>query len=229
MELELSELQPENIADEDDALANLSPWDIEWDTGLFKKQSDFQDEKSADNKVGDDDYSEEELSILKVMRAHIRDACNVNTVWKKRKKALEWCFVRGVVDKHDLAFHDACAAMGARPEVIQSRLHHQLYVAGVSLREPLPLWADLLPEQYNSESIMAAWDDGLALITEIWRWPGITAECLESRSGVSPVLPTLEKLEKSGLIAWRFGCIFLTGRSPDRLLKRSFSWSKSFF
>lgn len=211
-------------------LTDVSPWDIDWNTSLFKQQGRNSDERDSDSpKVDENDYTEDEAQIFKVIKIHVRDACNVNTIWSKRKKALDWCFIRGEKDKHGVDFHTACTALGARADVIQARLHHQLYVAGVPLREPLSFWADPLPEQYESEAIMSAWDDGLAVIKQVWRWPGIPVANLAEASGIKDPLPVLEKLGDAGLVAWRFGYAFLIGRPPERLLKRNFSWSKSFF
>jgi hypothetical protein len=214
---------------EEDDLEGLSPFDLDWGIELPKQREEDHDSGHDTPRVDAEDYSEEEAVIFKVLRKHVRDACNVNTTWNKRKKALEWCFIRGEKDKNGIDFHTACMALGARPEVVLARLHHQLYVAGVPLREPLSIWIDRLPEQYESEAIMAAWDDGLALVKEVWRWPGIPIEKLESESGIPDAFAVLQKLEKAGLLAWRFGCVFLTGRSADRVKRRAFSWSKSFF
>jgi hypothetical protein len=213
----------------DDDLDGVSPFDIDWGIELPKQK---EAEYSADNntpRVDEDDYSEEEVEIFKALKRHIRDACNVNTAWKQRKKALEWCFVRGEKDKHGFDFHNSCLALGARPEVILARLHHQFYVAGVPLREPLPLWIDPLPQQYESEAIMAAWEDGVSIVREVWKWPGIPIDALAEKSGIPDPFSVMGKLEKVGLIAWRFGFVFLTGRSTETVNRRTFSWSRSFF
>lgn len=214
---------------------DISPFDLDWGIDLPKQRDDGGGNDDNDGndvytpRVDEEDYTEEQARILKVVKRAVRDACNVNTVWSKRKTALDWCFVRGKKNKQGLDFHTSCLALGARPEVVLARLHHQLYLAGVPIREPLPLWIELLPEQYESEAIMAAWDDGLALVREVWRWPGIPLETLEEKSGIHNAFDVMRKLEKAGLLAWRFGCVFLTGRSEMRVKKRSFSWSKSFF
>lgn len=207
----------------------LSPFDLDWGIELPKQRDVELDAGHDTPHIDGDDYSDEEAAILKVLKKAVRDACNVNTTWSKRQKALEWCFVRGEVDKNGLDFHTACMALGARPEVVLAKLHHQLYIAGVPLREPLSLWIDTLPEQYESEAIMAAWEEGVTVLREVWRWPGIPLETLEMKSGIPDTFAVMQKLEKNGLLAWRFGCVFLTGRSPDASKKRSFSWSKSFF
>lgn len=214
---------------EDEDMDSLSPFDLDWGVELPKQREPDLDEGHETPRVDEDDYSEEEAVIFKVLKKRVRDACNVNTTWSKRQKALEWCFVRGEQDKSGLDFHTACMALGARPDVILARLHYQLYAAGIPLREPLSSWIDILPEQYVSEAIMAAWDDGVALVREVWRWPGIPLEMLEEKSGIPDAFSVMQKLEKAGIIAWRFGCVFLTGRGPDTVKKRSFSWSKSFF
>lgn len=214
---------------EDDDLDVLSPFDLDWGIEL-PKQSDAELDGYQDAaRIDEDDYSEEEAAILKVLKKRVRDACNVNTTWSKRQKALEWCFVRGEKDGNGLDFHTACMALGARPEVMLARLHHQLYIAGVPLREPLSMWIDVLPEQYESGAIMAAWEDGVALVREVWRWPGIPLETLEGKLGIQDAFSVIQKLEKAGLLAWRFGCVFLTGYGPDTVKRRNFSWSKSFF
>lgn len=210
-------------------LEDISPFDLDWGIELPKQRDAAPDQECDTPRIDEEDYSEEQAGIFKIVKKAVRDACNVNTVWSKRKKALAWCFVRGEQDKQGLDFHTACLALGARPEVILARLHHQLYLAGVPMREPLPLWIDPLPEQYESEAIMAAWDDGVALVREVWRWPGIPLETLEEKSGIPNAFEVMQKLEKAGLLAWRFGCVFLTGRGENRVTKRSFSWSRSFF
>lgn len=215
--------------DLDEDLEGISPFDLDWGFDL-PKQSEAEREPDYDApRIDADDYTNEEAAILKVLKAKVREACNVNTTWNKRQKALDWCFVRGEKDKRGVDFHTACMALGARPEVMQARLHHQLYEAGVPMREPLSLWIDRLPEQYESEAIMAAWEDGLAVVREVWKWPGIPLETLEEKCGIPNAFDVMQKLEKAGLIAWRFGFVFLTGRSTERVKKRSFSWSKSFF
>lgn len=210
-------------------LEDLSPFDLNWGIELPKQPSEAREEEYDAPRVDEDDYTEEEARILKIVKSGVRDACNVNTTWAKRKKALDWCFVRGEEGKHGVDFHTACTALGARPEVIQARLHHQLYVGGIPLREPMSIWIDRMPEQYESEAIMAAWDDGVKVVKEVWRWPGIPIEKLEELVAIPDAFEVMQKLEKVGLLAWRFGCVFLTGRSPERTKKRNFSWSKSFF
>lgn len=211
-------------------LEDLSPFDIDWGI-VLPKQSDADDRQGADTpRIDEDDYNEDEAAVLKALKTKIRDACNVNTSWPKRKKALHWCFSRDAVDKNGLDFHSACIALGARPDVIQARLHHQMYVAGVPLKEPMPaFWLAALPEQYVSEAIMAAWEEGLAIAQQIWAWPGIPLDVLEEQAGQATTFEALQKLERAGLVAWRFGCVFLTGRSEQRVKTRNFSWSKSFF
>lgn len=215
------------IDGDDGDIEGLSPFDLDWGIELPKQREEDYGPETETPRIDEDDYSEEEAKILKIVKTSVREACNVNTTWSKRKKALDWCFVRGERGKHGLDFHTACMALGARPEVVQARLHHQLYLAGVPLREPLSIWIDRLPEQYESEAIMAAWEDGLKVVREVWRWPGIPVEKLEEK--MPHAFGVMQKLEKAGLLAWRFGCAFLTGRSPDRVKKHSFSWSKSFF
>lgn len=218
-----------SLAESDDDMDGLSPFDLDWGIELPKQRDTSHDEGHDTPRVDEDDYSDDEVAIFKVLKKRVRDACNVNTTWSKRQKALEWCFVRGEKDKSGLDFHTACMALGGRPEVLLARLHYQLYVAGVPLREPLSVWIDLLPEQYESEAIMAAWEDGVAIVREVWRWPGIPLEVLEQKAGIPNSFDVIQKLEKAGLLAWRFGCVFLTGRSPDLMNRRSFSWSRSFF
>ncbi len=213
----------------DDDLEELSPFDLDWGTALPKQREAAEEPECDTPRIDEEDYSEEEAGIFKIVKKAVRDACNVNTVWTKRKKALDWCFVRGEQGKHGIDFHTACLALGARPEVILARLHHQLYLAGIPVREPLPLWIDPLPEQYESEAIMAAWEEGLTLVREVWRWPGIPLETLEAKSDIPNAFEVMQKLEKAGLLAWRFGCVFLVGRGESRVKKRSFSWSRSFF
>ena len=60
-------------------------------------------------------------------------------------------------------------------------------------------------------------------------WPGIPMDILEAKFSDINFVETLEKLEKAGLIGWRFGCVFVIGRPENRMGKRGFSWSKSFF
>lgn len=213
----------------DDELDGLSPFDLDWGLELPKQRDAAPEPEYDAPRVDEDDYSEEEARIFKIVKDSMRLACNVNTTWSRRKKELDWCFVRGEQNKYGFDFHTACLALGARPEVMQARLHCQLYLAGVPLREPLSPWIDLLPSQYESEAIMAAWEDGVTLVREVWRWPGIPMETLEEKSGLPNAFEVMQKLEKAGLLAWRFGCVFLTGRAPDRMKKRNFSWSRSFF
>jgi len=218
--------------DLDDNLETLSPFDLDWGFELPKlrdqdHESDY--DKKSSPKIDEEDYSEEEVEIFTVLRDYIKQACNVNTSWKKRKKALDWCFARGEKNPSGLDFLTACLALGARPDVIRARIQHQLYVAGIPLREPLSFWSDPIPDQYESEAIMAGWEEGLKISTELWKWPGIPMEVLEEKMQSANTFETLQKLEKVGLVAWRFGCVFLIGRSPDRVNTRGFSWSRSFY
>jgi hypothetical protein len=218
--------------DLDDSFEGISPFDLDWGLELPKlrdQEYDSDFDKKSSPKIDEEDYSEEEAEVFIILKNHIKQACNVNTSWKKRKKALDWCFALGEKTPEGLDFSTACMALGARPDVMRARIQHQLYVAGIPLREPLSFWSDPIPDQYESEAIMAAWEDGLKITTELWKWPGIPIDLLEEKMQSTNFFETLQKLEKVGLVAWRFGCVFLIGRSPDRVNARVFSWSRSFY
>jgi hypothetical protein len=218
-----------DCAQEQDLPAPLSPWDIDWGDSLPSPSFHVVDDKHYDApEINEEDYSEEEAFVLKILKKHIRDACNLNTGLKKRKTAMEWCFRRGETDKHGIDFHTACQALGARYEVMQARIHYQLYIAGVALPEALSIWVDKLPEQYESMALMAAWEDGLRIAKTVWRHPGIDIQKLKNEIGENTE-SVLDKLEQSGLISWRFGCVFITGFPHKTIASRSFSWSRRFY
>ena len=219
-----------NILDIDDSdLEEISPFDIDWGIDLPKQDDYVQDEKKY-SAVNEDDYTDEQLDVLKIIKRKIADACNVKITAKKSKKAIEWCFNLDKKDKNGLDFKTACLALGARPEVILARIHHRLYENSIVRGSPIDgFWLAKLPEQYVSESIMAAWEDGLKVVEFIWEWPGVPMEILEAKVDIKNFNETIDKLEKTGLIAWSFGAVFLTGRSEKTMASRNFSWSKSFF
>lgn len=183
--------------------------------------------------VTEEDYEGEQLIAFTHLRKIIRSACNINTKWKERRKAIAWCFIPGDQTAAVIDFNTACLALGARPYVIQARLQHQFFAANIPLPEPLPFMACPLPEAFAGEVLMAAWENGLRFCREIWRWPGIRADIMAKL--MTDEMPfeefrtAADKLEKSGHIGLRFGCWFFTARNPNRMKSRSFSWSKSIF
>lgn len=215
----------------DDDLDGLSPFNIDWGIELPKQSNVDNIERAAETpSIDSDDYGEEEAFVLKILTSQVREVCNVNTSWKKRKKAWDWCFNLEARDKNGITFKDACEALGGRPEVLQAKIHNQLYTAGIPFKEEVkPFWMAQMPEHYVSESIMAAWEDGLTVVQKLWQWPGIPMNILEESVDVEDCMETLNKLEKFGLVAWRFGCVFLIGRADRTTQMRAFSWSKSFF
>lgn len=225
-----------NIEHEEDFLfldddIQLSPFEIDWGVNLPKQTDDFFEEDRNTPEINSDDYVGDESIVFGVLNEHIRAATNINTSWIKRKKSLAWCFDLEAKDKKTgIGFKDACLALGARPDVMLARLQCQLFLSGIPLKEPLKaFWLAPLPEQYVSEAIMASWEEGLKLIEYIWKWPGIPMDTLEEKFKDINFIQALEKLEKAGLVGWRFGCVFVIGRPESRIWKRGFSWSKSFF
>lgn len=230
-----------DIVNEMPMIGGHSPWDIDWgDEGPIDIITDAApvriDGRAEFSAAGaEDDFTDEQWILVNILKRRVREACNVNTQSAKRWKAIEWCFVPGTPEpKHGVEFSDLCMALGARPEVIRARIHHQWYMAGVVLERPLPLMAVKMPEQYESEAIMSAWDGGLLVCQEIWRWPGIPMGVLAKQTeGMlaelqSDFTEVMDRLVASHLVAWRFGCAFLIGRKAHGR-RRNFSWSKSFF
>lgn len=209
---------------------NLSPWDLDWGGDLQKYVEDAPPAASDvfTPRVDEDDYSEEQGIILVALKKQIRAAVNVNTIYDRRKKAMHWCFVRGEKDRNGLTFHEACIALGSRPEVVQARIHYQYFDKGVMMRDALPLMTDLLPEQYESEALMSAWEEGLAVVESLWRWPGMPIPVLEEKMAGIDLWKVMDKLDKAGLVRCRFSCAYLIGRAPERIARRSFSWARSF-
>jgi len=183
--------------------------------------------------ITEEDYAGEQLVAFNYLRKIIRTACNINTKWKDRRKALAWCFIPSDQSIAPIDFNTACIAMGARPYVIQARLQHQFFAANIPMPEPLPFLACSLPEAFAGEVLMSAWEDGLNFAREIWRWPGIRADIMkklmDGEMSFDRFRVAAAKLEQSGHIGMRFGCWYFTARSHDRMSKRSFSWSKSVF
>lgn len=209
-------------------LESLSPFDVQLGQQAFRKQSPGDEGKHSTPHITESDYTEDEAFLLRVLKGEVRNACNAKTTTKRRRKALEWCFVRGVTNKQNVTFHSLCTALGARRDVIQARIHRQLYLSGIILEEPLPLMMDSLPWQYESEALMTAWESGVLLVQNVWRHPGIRVADLAEKMSDLNLAEVLEKMEPAGLVSCRFGHVFLAGRSDEVMKRRTFSWSRSF-
>lgn len=180
--------------------------------------------------VTEDDYAGDQLPIYTELRKTIRTAVNINTKWKPRRKALEWCFVPEQQLASGIDFRNACLALGARPHVIQARIQHQLFISNIALPEPLPFLAIPFPEAFTNEVLMTAWELGLRFCKYLWTWPGIRADLMRdmlSDVSLEDFRDAADKLEKAGLIGMRLGCWFFIARGHDRMARRTFSWSKS--
>lgn len=214
---------------------NLNPFLMDWGIQLPKQPTFVEKNENATPVITEDDYSDEEQNILKVLKREIREASAVNTIWSKRKKALEWCFVRGTHSKEGIDFRTGCIALGARPEVLQARLHLQLYLRCIPLKEPLHFMSDPIPEQYESEAILCAWEDGLKIVRKVWKHPGMPLielmdACInpEFDAPVENFDAAIDKLIRNGLVSIRMGFVFLTWKSEKKLKSHSFSWGRSF-
>jgi hypothetical protein len=226
----------------DDALPT-TPWDFQDAFGmesLPERPSDsvFSDQQEEDNdtaEVTSEDYDGAERVIYIRLRTRIRDACNVNTVWKKRKKAAYWIFASNTEDDSGNTFNLMCRSLGARPSVVQARLQFQLYKVGVPYPEPLPFLTDRMPETVATEILFHAGQDGLQLARHIWLWPGIRADILRREVDDIPesdFMRITQRLEEAGHIALKHGFWFLTSRNPELVSarhRRTFHWSNSFF
>lgn len=214
---------------DDDFFVPDSPFDWD-DLGLRAESPPDKYAHVYVPEVTEDDYAGEQLVAYLDLRKIVRLAVNVNSKWKQRRKALEWCFIPGASSSSGIDFMTACLALGARPHVIQARIQHQLYSSNIPLPEPLPFLAATFPEALANEVMMAAWENGLKFCRNLWNWPGIPANVMrESLPEMSfdEFRNTADKLEEAGFIALKLGCWFFITRNPERMSKRSFSWSKS--
>lgn len=215
-----------------------SPWDVSWgDADPIEIITDATPvrigERAEFSAAGAEaDFTEEQLVLLDLLKKRVREACNVNSNPRTRWRAIEWCFTPGLPDKNGIEFNDLCAALGARPDVVRARIHHQWYLAGVALDKPLPFMSARMPDQYESEALMAAWDIGAQVCRIVWHWPGIPMANLALTIDAEMVGGNADavfgKLVEANLLAWRFGCAFLIGRKAYGR-PRHFSWAKSFF
>jgi hypothetical protein len=219
-----------------------TPWELGdiFDIDMLPQRPDdpVMSDEVEDNvhvpEVTGDDYDGVERFIYQRLRDTVRSACNVNTIWKKRKKAIEWIFVQSETDADGGTFHEYCRALGARPIVVQARLQYQLYKAGVPLPESLPFMADALPKTVAMEVLFHTSELGVRLARAVWNWPGIRADLLrQSLDDISDrdFKIITERLEETGHLALKHGFWFLTCRNPELIAARNrhqYHWSKSF-
>lgn len=180
----------------------------------------------------EDDYTDEEWCVVRVLRKYCLDAVQMTTPHRQRKKAVQWIFARGEQDaRHGIEFHLACDMLRARPWVIHALIQHLWFLRGIRV-EALPLMSDPLPEALQSEAILRAWNEGMLIVDSLWRRPGIAIEAL--RNMVPEVSDAdydraLDQLIHGGIVGLNNGAAFVTSRPATFRRKRgNVSWARSF-
>ena len=227
--------------DMEDALFGANPWELADllgsslpDTPVDFLSIDPTQEEDQPG-VSFEDFEGVEQFIFVRMRDQIRLACNVNTPWKRRKRAISWLFISGDQQDEDMSFNESCRALGARKMVLQTRLQYQLFRAGLPLPEPLPFLADPLPETLCMEVLLHGGELGLDIAKTLWAWPGMRVDLLKAEfceNGDDALYNrTIKHLEDAGLIGLREVYWFFISRNPDLYAiegRRRFQWSRSF-
>lgn len=160
--------------------------------------------------------------LFKLLKTHIRSACNVNSRDAERAKALEWIFVPGTSDKDSIEFDPCCLALGGRPVVIRARTMHQFWQASILLKHPLPTLAAIPPSSIMSE-IRAIIGPGLAesMARDIWYFPSIPLEILRAKYATKAsdkeYQTALENLDANGYIATLSARAYFISRNPALL------------
>lgn len=177
-----------------------------------------------------DDFTEEEWIIVKAMQAKCRKAINAAVSDRQRKRATDWCFVRGTEDSKGVSFHLACEALQVRPFVVQALIHHYWFQRGIVMPEPLAFMADPLPDSLQSEALLHAWEPGLRIAANAWTNPSLEERTLRTRLDMTDdeYNTAYLRLTEAGMIANRLGRIYLTSRGPAFRKFRRVSWSRSF-
>jgi len=208
--------------------ANMSPQELE---AFFREQWGLPEHEPGQAEIlppdkltptdkDEDDYTLEEWDMVVAMRTMCRAAINKSVSDRTRRKAIKWLFVNGTQDpRHGWSFHLLCAALRARPWVIQTLIQHQWFRKGMVI-EPLPFLADVLPEALESEAIMCAWESGAIVMSRVWNQPGgLLAELRQQ-------LQTLVQEGLLGLIADR---VWVSSRGANFIRPgQRVSWSRSF-
>ncbi len=216
-----------------------SPWDMALPddevTAQWLALAETREEQVADDRPATEmeiDYDDPvSQHLVKVLRRHVRDACNVNSHDEARARAMEWIFVPGREDADRLDFEHICVALGARPTVVRLRTVLQLWKAGVVLTQPLSVLATGLPVELESEiAAKVGFDLPVRVSRLIWSWPSILAMDVVDRFPGENVAPVLRALDAEGLIAAAHMRLYFVGRNPDILpihVLRRFSFARS--
>lgn len=178
-----------------------------------------------------DDFTEEEWTIVKTMRKFCLDAIAISTPAKRRAKSIEWLFVRGVEDpRNGVSFHLSCQAFRCRPWVIQALIQHFWYLRDI-VPPVLPFLADPLPDSLQSEAILHGWEDGMRIAATSWMRPGAVDPVLREAVGIDSGSygRSMDALVEAGVIGLRLGRVYVTSRPASfRRTGQSVSWSNSF-
>lgn len=178
-----------------------------------------------------DEFSDEEWTIVQTLRRYCQDAISPGTKPARRKKCVEWIFVRDTQEpKHGISFHLACQMLRSRHWVIQALIQHLWFIRGISV-EPLPFMADELPEALEQEAILYGWDTGRDIARLAWKEPGILEPALHDRLGIDSDEFTrgLSAVLEVGVIGSRMGCLHVSARPASfRRTRQAVSWSNSF-
>jgi hypothetical protein len=236
---QLSSHPQENLPQED--VVPESPWEYEIDDLLFEDDETLQ-QVSSSGEDGDatpritvDDFDSPEVQfIFQAVRKHLRDASNVNTQQSKREPAVRWVFTRNLQDKDGLDFLHCVEALGARHFVVQARLLHQMWRAGVAISRPMDILCDGLPGTLASE-IEARIRPGLPveMSRHIWSWPGMPALHLRqmySHLDLKTYTAVIKDLEANGYIGISGASFYFISRNTDLMplsYRRVFSFARS--
>lgn len=180
-----------------------------------------------------DDFSDFEWTIVQALRRKCMDAIQNESSPKKRKAAIEWLFVQGTEDKDGVSFHLSCQMLRSRPWVIQALIQHFLYIRNIPIVLGLPFLADPIPDAIESEAGLHAWMEGMLIVAQLWRFPGIETiqlrDLMKGRMTNEEYETALTKLTDAGMIGNKMGRMYLISRPATfRRTGNKVSWSRSF-
>jgi len=183
------------------------------------------------NDRNEDDFTEDEWDMVKVLRTMCRQATQQQSSRRKRRAAVEWLFVHGTNDpKHRWTFHLMCVALRARPWVIQTMVQH-VWFRKALVPDPLPFLADPLPEALKSEAILCAWDAGETVLSQIWSQPGAVLTGLRQHTILTERAfdRAAGTLLQAGLLGQCMDRVWVSSRSANFIRPgQRVSWSRSF-
>lgn len=208
---------------------------IEADEGADDEQGEVTPDDATTPSIDEGDFVDPAMHFLfRILKKHIREACNVNSKPAPRDKAMEWVFVPGTKGESGVEFEAACRALGARPDVVRIRVEHQLWKRGVVLSKELPFLSVPFPVALVSE-IEATIGAGEAadIAASAWRWPSVpvmTLRNLYKDVNDGAYKGMLSALIEEGYLGITAARAYFIGRNPAKLSRAArdrFSFSAS--